>query len=904
MRYLVCWLGWFSVLLSACQVPAPQQKPIQLFSGDSRAYGTQLWQTDNTSAGTNINEYLLPLPTADSAPKPLGVIGKLVLFSAFKPETGRELWRTDGSSQGTQLVKDLWQGADSGLENTQVRGIALNEHLLFWSRRSSELQLMRSDGTAQGTQTIASFPVKPDQQINDSNPTLTLFAQQVYFWVNDGQHGLELWRSNGKTAELVIDATQETSGAYAYAPNLLETPQALYFMSPQQRETAVNTSPQNLWQITAHTAKPLYTFKLNETVSLLAADAQQLVFLKQVGSQTAWELWKLALANQQAQKIQSLPDSSNDYGIGQAYWFKGQLHWWMEHPDENNTIAWWRSDLSAQGTQRLLQVPYPNGEFKTPPECFSFAQYFYCFTKDGVRPAQLWLSDGTLNGTRKLLQVKDGQYAGDTGDGWLDTPSSYVQLGERIVFTTFAARGREYSQLWSLASSDPEKPQSLGEFADPLLLRPPVHSQAHTLQFISAKQRWQTDGTAAGTRVLGAEPTRLQWQPEPWSGASEQQLLAFETPQAQWLMNNTDTKVGAEPWLLSTQAPLSQLLKDINQAPADSKVAAVNALGNAWYFIVGKQLWFKPEVNAVAQVVTGIPDDEAVEQYNLYPVVVADDAFYFLTQKADTFSVWRAQAGVAQRVSTYKSGFVWLFPAQKGFYVMHNVAQGYRVQHWQHNQLSAEIKETGQDSKGFISLLDTPQGLICLLQPAYNPQQPQGFSELWWQPTATTAPQLINAQFNMGNLAEQALQQTAMHVYTLQELPFDLNKDETQTYQVSRLDFAQKRLVPLTNLPRLGAQSRIKAARHGLYILTDYRAPALWYLADGQTQPVLLKQFNSQQTVDIAQVQGNTLYLNVSPLYDEILISGKKAHSSLWMSQGTAHSTRLIKANVAMDINP
>jgi hypothetical protein len=56
--------------------------------------------------------------------------------------------------------------------------------------------------------------------------------------------------------------------------------------------------------------------------------------------------------------------------------------------------------------------------------------------------------------------------------------------------------------------------------------------------------------------------------------------------------------------------------------------------------------------------------------------------------------------------------------------------------------------------------------------------------------------------------------------------------------------------------------------------------------------------------VDIAQVQGNTLYLNVSPLYDEILISGKKAHSSLWMSQGMAHSTRLIKANVAMDVNP
>jgi ELWxxDGT repeat protein len=883
------------IYLTACHSPT-QSEHIQLFSGQTRAVGTQLWQTDNSSAGTQVNEYVLPNPTGDSAPQPLGAIGKLALFSAFTPEAGRELWRTDGTSQGTQLVKDLWQGAENGLaENT--KSVVLNERLWFWSHHPQELRLMQTDGSAQGTHLIASFPVKSAQSINVSEPELILFAQQVYFWVDDGQHGLELWRSNGKTAELVVDTTQEQQDAYAYAPNLIKTPQALYFISPQQREVGTHKSRKTVWQISANRTKPLYELTAEEYSTLLAADEQQLVLLRQADFQKAYELWTLNLSTQQAQKIQTLPDSSNSYPIGKAYWFKGQLHWWMERQDQNNT-EWWRSDLSTTGTYRLLQVDYPNAEYKTSPECFSFSQRFYCFSKDGVRPAQLWLSDGSVKGTRKLLQAKDGQYAGDTG-GWSDTPSSYVEVNQHLVFATFANKGRDYSQLWSLASTAPEKPQLLGEFADPLLLRPAAHSQANSLQFISAKQRWQTDGTAAGTRALGAEPTRINWQPEPWSFMAEQQVLAFQTPAVQWLLSDADAKAGVEPWLLSPQPPFSYLLKDINQAPANSKLTAVNAVGAAWYFIVGKQLWFKSDVNVAAQVVTGIPEDEIVEQYNLHPVVVADDAFYFMTQKAQRYSIWRAQAGKAERLSTYPEGFTWLFPAQHGFYVTHKLAQGYRVQHWQHQQLTMDIRETGQDSKDFISLLDTPQGLVLLFNPPYNPQQSQILAELWWQPSPTTAPQLISDQFQLSNLPSQTLQQTAAHVYALQEQPFN---DEAQTYQLSRLDFAQKRLVPLTNLPTLGTQSAIKAARHGLYLLSYDKAPCLWYLADGQSQAVLLKQFSPQQAVELAQVQGNTLYLNVSSLYDDFLINGAKAHGSLWISRGTASSTRLLKANVWMDV--
>lgn len=891
MRVSLILLVAYLACLTACHFQPTTSQPIQLFSGQSSTYETQLWQTDQTAAGTTINEYLRPVPTADSDPKPLGAIGKLALFSAFTPATGRELWRTDGTSQGTQLVKDLWQGMESGIDAV-TQAMVLEDQLLFWSHHPQEIWLMRTNGMAQGTQLIARFPFNVASVNNMTDPSFIRFAKQLYFWVDDGQHGLELWRSNGKTAELVLDATQEKVKSYIYAPPVLQTSHALYFVSPTEiNHSYDNHSNRLLWQVTETSATPVYEFKSksNEYISLLAADKQRLVFIRQPDFQTANELWVLNVLTQQAQPLKTLESSANGYPIGQAAWFNGQLHWWMESLDANGSTEWWRSDLTSEGTYRLLSEPYPNAEYKTPPECFNFAQHFYCFTKDGTRPVQVWQSDGTLKGTRKLLQANAGFYAGDTGQGWSDIPSSYIRLGDRLVFVTFSPKGREYSQLWSLSAQQPDKLLLLGEFDDPVLLRPAADTPVKTLQFISKQQRWQTDGSVVGTKVSDTASKQVQTPTTLTTLPSEQQLLAFQLPETKWLFVNQDTKAGIEPWLLTANPALSVLLKDINQVPADSKVREVRAVGQAWYFIMDfSQLWFKPQVNAPAQKVVGIPAGEMLD-YNAHPVVVAEDALYFITKQAQRYSVWYAEAGIAHRLSTYEDGFVWLFPAQKGLYVTHNLTQGYRIQHWQNRQVSAEIREMGSDSKNFMSLCDTPQGLIFVLKPPYNPEKPSMGDELWWQASPKSVPQLLTSQFLSGNFPAEALQQTAEQVYVLQEQP--LNQNYEQTYVLSRLDFAQKRLVPVTSLPVLLSQTRIKAVRHGLYILTGEQTQGLWYWADGQSQPFLLKQFTAEQNVNLAQVQGNTLYLNVR----------YRNREDLWMSQATVTSTRLVKTNLAME---
>lgn len=872
------------------------QDSIQLFSGKNRADGTQLWQTDNTDKGTQINEYLTPVPSANSEPHVLGTIGKLALFSAFNPETGRELWRTDGTSQGTQLVKDLWQGAESALGDS-TETTMLNGQRLFWSHDAQALKLMRTDGTADGTQAIASFPAGEFSANNALEPSFILFANQVYFWVDDGKHGLELWRSNGKTAELVLDATQELGG-YSYAHEALQSPQALYFISPKQRTIRNRHSSDVLWQVTAANATPVLELAPNVFSSLLAVNAKHVVWLQQANANAMQELWVLDLSTQQAQKIRALPQSEKAYLISKVYWFNGQLHWWMENWREQSNIEWWHSDLTRQGTQHLLLESYPNGEYKTSPECFNLKQQFYCFTKDGSHPAQLWLTNGTSQGTRKVWQAKGGT-SGDAGDGWLDNPTSYVTVGDYLVFSSFSKRGKAYLQLWSLSTKQPNNVVSLGDFIDPLLLRPVGNNATTSIQFISDKQRWQTDGTLAGTKTIGTEPSRMDCEAAPCLSTNELQVLAFNTKKPQWLLTNHDNKASLEPWLLTAKPTSSQLLKDINPLPADSQVENITQVGKEWYFIMGTRLWWKTTPSVNAKVVEGIPTDEKVILYGSHNMTVADNVLYVMTEKEPlSHSLWRVEQGVARRLTPMTKSVGWVYPAQQGVYLVENLfaKDGYNIQHWQQDQLVSETPIIGRNSKSLMNLMDTPQGLLLLLEPPFNLKvnNRQNAQELWWQASLTSKPQLLTASFKSRNSVDQALLQTDGNLYNLQDLPLD--KHYQQPYQLNHIDLKQKRLVPVANMPVLSDRTCVKAANHGLYILTGDNASRLLYLADGQTQPLLIKQFSEKQNVELAQTQGDALYFNIRPFGDY-----QEAHNSLWITQGTAQSTRLIKNNVAME---
>jgi ELWxxDGT repeat protein len=153
--------------------------------------GTQgnfaLWATDGTQAGTS------QIATV-TAFTPMGIIGGKLLFD------GGGLWTTDGTAAGTR-VTDVLAGMKASINSGRV----LSNRLFFFGEAfeagNSIRRLYVTEGTAATTRAI----MKVDQHGYNVLNEGFVIGNNFYFRNDDGIHGLELWRTDGATAELFTD---------------------------------------------------------------------------------------------------------------------------------------------------------------------------------------------------------------------------------------------------------------------------------------------------------------------------------------------------------------------------------------------------------------------------------------------------------------------------------------------------------------------------------------------------------------------------------------------------------------------------------------------------------------------------------------------------------------------------
>src|SRR5262249_57849788 len=126
----------------------------------------------------------------------LARVGDTLFFTADDGTSGLELWKSDGTEEGTSLVRDINPGpADSS--PAFVRDVAGT--LFFVADDGTHgLELWRSDGTADGTRMVVDL-----NPTGDAFGTFTFFfsfatiGSELFFAADDGEHGAELWRSDG-----------------------------------------------------------------------------------------------------------------------------------------------------------------------------------------------------------------------------------------------------------------------------------------------------------------------------------------------------------------------------------------------------------------------------------------------------------------------------------------------------------------------------------------------------------------------------------------------------------------------------------------------------------------------------------------------------------------------------------
>jgi ELWxxDGT repeat protein len=411
--------------------------------GSHGGHGNEPWWSDGTREGTERLADLCPGPcsSAGVALTPFRHFdtGQAeILFSAATPASGRELWRTDGTAAGTSLVSDICDGPCSSDPGDIQTSNGYSPATFTAAVSTGERALWMMNGTTGGS---------PEEPVRLTPPGVAVARGPRLpeaFAAADAEFGDELWRTGGtpETTRMWADLGREReSGSYpillgAAGDRLIFT---TYFPLDGRR----------LWSSDGTAAG---TFPLPGRGPRL--------------------------------KDEGLVSVS----AGGRMFLAGALH-------GGEGRALWAVNGTPGGTVRL-----------TPPgvragfQLYSLGDRAVFDAEDLEHGSELWVSGGTPETTHLLIDLVPGP--GDPGLGFTGKP---VLLAGRLLF----ARSDSSVHLW-LTDGTAEGTRPLLDFAP--FLRPieesgfyfgPTEFRGKVYFVIGYEERQilVSDGTAAGTRV-------------------------------------------------------------------------------------------------------------------------------------------------------------------------------------------------------------------------------------------------------------------------------------------------------------------------------------------------------------------------------------------------------------------
>jgi ELWxxDGT repeat protein len=512
------------------------------FSADDGSTGTELWRSNGTAAGTDLVKDLEPGSylgqeigyVSSSSPSYLTDVNGTLYFTAFTAQYGTELWKSDGTAAGTVLVEDIdpqgyttWDRVEyewvqifvpnsseprhltnvngtiylsatirdmyavpvySGVWKSDPTGVTLvkklentagyvnrNGTLYFRAPGSTSDELWQSNGTEAGTVVVKSIgpPFKHTEGARPAN--LAYVNGTLYFSANDGTSGRELWKSNGTSAgtsrvkDIVPGAGSSLDPFGSAAVGLNGT---LYFT------VTSNSFQYALWKSDGTDAGTVKVLDIGGRATLAAVNGA-LYFTNDKG------LWRSngTAAGTVLFKGGAAEDLLN---------INGTLYFVLDDGTSGGEI--WRSNGTAAGTSRLKDIN-PGSGTSYPSELTNVngTLFFRAFSSTDPFVLSLWKSNGTESGTVKVKSP-------------IGNAREFTAVGNQLFYVDDQTYGAE---IW----------KSDGTAAGTVLVKDIVAGPEGSFPFNLASAKgalyfafnsgenlglWRSDGTAAGTaKVIG-----------------------------------------------------------------------------------------------------------------------------------------------------------------------------------------------------------------------------------------------------------------------------------------------------------------------------------------------------------------------------------------------------------------
>ncbi|AEI68061.1 putative lipoprotein [Corallococcus macrosporus] len=493
------------------------------FRVEEHAGDATLWKSDGTAAGT-VALARLPAPGGAAPEQRLThftPVGAKLFLQVFQPETGRELWASDGSPSGTRLLGDLTPGSDG---STLSDLGALNGALSFFRHAPGGIELWRSDGTPSGTDRLlrvaAATALTPGQTLRSAAEL------RLFFLHEDSAKRLRLWRTDGTArgtrpvqafaADASVEHTHEQRGAMLF---FVREPAAGRFRLWRTDGTLTGTTPLRelgagasiahglrlngerfflvhepgqeglrLWGTDGTTQGTRLVTHLEGTGgSHIAGHHLQdgTALLRVVVPGAGTEVWRTDGTREGTRRVGAIDASATVLG------FTSTAAVWLQRHAHAPRLEVWRMDLATGLHERLAAITNPHegleGAFPSIQRVaqaggrFYVTQSIYAPWGPAIIDVRLWVTDGTVEGTRELsteLSMSTDHHSAlfDTGTGQLmfDTrsglsltdgtvegtvpltssspnapsfPGPFLRLGDTVYFSALA--GNPGFTLWS-----------------------------------------------------------------------------------------------------------------------------------------------------------------------------------------------------------------------------------------------------------------------------------------------------------------------------------------------------------------------------------------------------------------------------------------------------------------------
>ncbi len=520
---------------------------------DDGVNGLELWTSDGSDAGTERISDLFPgtqAPEFDAQAQlnPDTRLGDRLLLRLFDPAHGYRLLQSDGTAGGTSFLDGIGSASSSFLPRrdatfpfgqTGSQCAEATSRGLFFSTTSTELgvdSFWGSDGSAAGTELLV------PASVDSYNPGGCASISGEVLFLADHAGLPALWSSAGTTGStnwLADLAPAEPQGFGELRPYFVPFEEGVAFGAVgalwRSGGTAVSTElitpiAEFSWGGLATTADGKIAFSGFELEFSDGLAGGEVVEIDLNGAEPSYPQELTPLGPDRLLFV------AETVGLG------GEL---------------WSSDGTAEGTNLVREIrPGPRSYFEhgreelsdagPEPHIQSLGGLAVLTADDGVRGAELWVTDGTFAGTGLLRDIYAGAFP--------STPRHLTRLGDRIFF---AAEDEEHGlELWATDGTAPATalvkdvaPGAASSIPDDLVVRDGLlYFSAWTPNY--GREAWRSDGTASGTvRITDIAPGPQSSSPQRFARAGNR--LYFSA---------TDQIHGYELWAISDDGTIPLFL--------------------------------------------------------------------------------------------------------------------------------------------------------------------------------------------------------------------------------------------------------------------------------------------------------------------------------------------------------